>query len=193
MSEIKPEDYLVGSKMTKILEQKFNSDLYTRDFDPEDLGTFLCAQAYGCIGKEIFYDAKMATPLLAMAQASGKKLGDKSFYDGMVTYSILSKIATVQAALDSSEFATSKSLDMSQLSADNFDYATQAFALFYAYTKGYVCDWSKINHAYSALNFGTNPNVRFEATGEEIDPKILIDKVAKRLEIIKAKEETNIR
>ncbi len=191
MSEIKSK-YLVSSKMTKILEQKFNSDLYTRDFDPKDLGTFLCAQAYGCIGKEIFYDAKMATPLLAMAQASGKKLGD-SFYQGMVTYSILSKIATVQAALDSSEFATSKSLDMSQLSADNFDYATQAFALFYAYTKGYVCDWSKINHDYSALNFGTNSNVRFEATGKEIDPKILIEKVAQRLEIIKAKEETNIR
>lgn len=188
MSKIKPKDFLVGSTMTKILEQKFNSDLYTRDFDPKDLGTFLCAQAYGCIGKEIFYDAKMAAPLSAMS-----KNGDKSFYDGMVTYSILSKIATVQAALDSSEFATSKSLDMSQLSADNFDYATQAFALFYAYTKGYVCDWSKINHAYSALNFGTNPTVRFEATGEEIDPKILIDKVAKRLEIIKAKEETNIR
>lgn len=193
MSVIKSKDYLVvDPKMVKILESKFDCDLYTRDFDPKDLGTFLCAQAYGCIGKEIFYDSKMTASLSAMTQASGKKLGD-SFYQGMITYSILSKIATIQAALDSSDFATTKSLNMNQLSVDKFDYGTQAFALFYAYTKGYVCDWSKINHDYSALNFGTNPNVRFKVTGEEIDPKILIDKVAQRLEIIKAKEETNIR
>lgn len=185
MSEIKSKDYLVGSKMTKILEQKFNGDLYTRDFDPKDLGTFLCAQAYGCIGKEIFYDAKMAETLSAMS-----KNGDKSFYDGMVTYSILSKIATVQAALDSSEFATSKSLDMSQLSADKMDYATQAFALFYAYTKGYVCDWDKLDHSYSALNFGTNPNVKFVATGKETNPATLIGNVKRELE---AKEKSNVR
>ena len=179
MRNIKSSDYLVNAKLTRMLDTKFDSDLYTRDFKSCDFGTYLCALAYASIGKELFSDAKITGALDNMQQDSTIRL-DRNFFEGMVTYSVLSKIAAVQEVMSSSEFEKTKTLDMSKIAGKN-DYATQAFALYYAYTKGYVCDWDHMNHSYSELNFSYDPKVQFKDVGKETDPKSLVENVMREL------------
>lgn len=181
--KINDTDYMISARTVKELESKFDGDFHTTFFKPENFGEFLCAQAYGLIGKEIFYDATFTHKIADMKREHLIET-DSQFYQGMISYSILQKVAKAKAILESSEFAKSKTIDMTMFDQGTFhDYATQAFVLYYAYTQGYYCDWSKMDHRYSALNFDYKPNVEFENVERKTAPALLISEVESDLGI----------
>ena len=185
--QIKPEDYIVSAKLVKVLETKFNSDLYTDSFDTRDFPDFLCAQAYGAIGKEVFYDAKMTKVLDVMKKSNNFQL-DAQFYQGMITHSIIQKINIAEKVLQSLEFQKTHTIDMSKVGEGEFDYATQAFIMFYAYTQGYKFDWDKVDHAYSAFNFSDKSKLEFSKKSTPLDPQWVISGLEMQLGLKKFNE-----
>ena len=138
--------YIPDIKFIRELQKHFDGDLN----GPYGIGElsfdeYLCALAYGCLGKELCYDSRVEYKL-------GNELkNNDTFMQGMLTYSILTKIAKVKQIMESLDFQKNKKIDFSHEDEQN-DYATIAFALHYLNTKGHKVEWDKISHAYTPIN-----------------------------------------
>jgi hypothetical protein len=157
------------------LEECFSGDLHTSKFsDKEDFETYLCALAYGSIGKELFYDQKFSY------QLSEKLKNNDEFMQGMATYSIMQKINKANFIINSLDFAKNLKIDFSKEDLEN-DYATIAFTLYYLSTKGYKVEWNKMSHDYSPINL-SNGSVCFKK-GATSNPEQLIENIKTDLNV----------
>ena len=166
--------YIPDIADVKKLESKFDSDGNTMEFSAEaDFDAYLCALAYGSIGTELFYDAKIAYNL------DGEQKNSAKFMQGMLAYSVLTKVHKAQALLDTLDFEKTHKLDLKQLNEEN-DYATIAFIMYYARTQGYKVEWDKISHAYVAINLDYNSSVSFK-DADKVEHEELFDRVKEQL------------
>ena len=169
------KQYIPNIKLIRELEKNFNGDLETSAFDEnKDFETYLCALAYGSIGIELFYDAKIAYKL------DDKLKNNDEFMQGMAAYSILQKINKAKSIIDSSEFQEKMKVDFSKEDKEN-DYATVAFALYYMSTKGYKVEWEKMSHAYTPINLSKGA-VSFKK-GAIVDPEQLLENIKSDLNV----------
>ncbi len=161
--------YIPDIKLVRMLEKVFDGDLNTSQFSSEeDFETYLCALAYGCIGKELFYDETYTRHI------PKELLRNPEFMQGMLTYSVIEKINEAERILNSSEFEKNMKIDFSEMDSKN-DYASIAFIIFYLTTKGYRVEWHKMSHAISPINVSNGP-VTFKRTNT-LMPEQLIENV----------------
>lgn len=174
----KNRKYIPDIEDVKEIQGYFDGDLnnYGGEWSAKkDLDTYLCALAYGCIGKEMFYDAKVNYNL------DPEELRNKDFMQGMLSYSVLTKVHQAKRMLESSEFEKTKTLNFKQFE-DNHDYATMAFIIYYARTNGYKVEWGKIDHAYTPLNFSYSSNVSF-VNGDKVEHEDLFANVLESINV----------
>ena len=100
-------EYIPNIKLVRALNRQFDSDFNTRTFSEQDFETYLCALTYACAGKELFYDAKISYKL------SDEQKNNEQFMQGMLTYSLLTKINKAKEIMNSSEFQQTKKVDFS--------------------------------------------------------------------------------
>ena len=167
--------YIPNIDLIRTLETKFSSDFETRAFDEkEDFETYLCALAYGCIGKELFYDAKIAYNL------NNKLKDNDTFMQGMATYSILQKIDKAKQLMHSVDFEETMKIDFEN-KVDHHDHATIAFIMYYLSTNGFKVQWDKMCHDYCPINLSRGP-VEFK-NGQKVDPEFLLENIKSDLNI----------
>ncbi len=163
------KDYIPNIELVRELEKRFSSDLKTFDFsDNSDFETYLCALAYACAGKELFRDVKITS------RVDEKLKNNDEFMQGMLTYSLISKINKAKFLMNSLDFEQTKKVDFSKEDQEN-DYATIAFVMYYLTTKGYKVEWEKMSHQYTPLNLERGP-VSFKKD-KQLDPKELLENV----------------
>lgn len=166
-------DYIPDIRLVRELERHFDGDLNTRDFDSKsDFETYLCALAYACLGKELFYDSRISLNLEA------KQKNNDIFMQGMLTYSLIAKINKAKEIMNSIDFSKTKTISFEKEDQEN-DYATIAFVMYYLTTKGFRVEWDKMSHAISPINLEKGP-VSF-AEDKKLDPQVLIDNVKQDL------------
>ena len=169
------KQYIPNIKLIRELEKNFTSDLNTYKFDEkEDFETYLCALAYGCVGKELFYDVKFADKL------NTKLLNNDEFMQGMATYSILQKLSKAESIIHSLDFEKTLKIDFSKEDKEN-DYATVAFILYYMSTKGYKVEWDKMSHAFTSINLENGP-VTFKK-GATVNPETVLENIKTDLNV----------
>ncbi len=162
-------DYIPNIELVRELEKQFSSDFDTFKFNARtDFETYLCALAYASTGKELFYDAKIAYHL------DEKLKNNDEFMQGMLTYSLITKINKAKALMNSLDFEKTKKVDFSKEDQEN-DYATIAFVIYYLTTKGYKVEWDKMSHQYTPINVANGP-VSFKKD-KQLDAKELLENV----------------
>lgn len=165
--------YIPQVGLVEALESKFDGDLHTMSFDDKsDFDAYLCALAYGSLGKQLFYDSRFAD------YTDKKLLENKAFMQGMLHFSILEKIQKAERILQSFDFEKTRKVDLSKFDEEN-DYATIAFILFYLRTKGYTVEWDKVSHSYTPINLENGP-VSFTKS-KQIKPSELLSYVEETL------------
>ncbi|MBR6778528.1 MAG: hypothetical protein IKM43_00025 [Clostridia bacterium] len=161
--------YIPDIKLVYRIQKEFSGDLHTELFDEEyDFNTYICALAYGSIGKELFFDPNVSENI----PADMKK--NKVFMQGMLQYSIIKKINKATSILNSAEFKKTKKIDFS-LEDKIHDYATIAFVIYYLTTQGYKVQWDKMSHNFSPINM-ENGLVEFTKS-KKINPTELLESV----------------
>ena len=169
------KDYIPDISLVRKLEEQFSSDFKTSKFDDKaDFETYLCALAYGCVGKELLYDAKIAYKL------DGELKNNDEFMQGMLTYSLLTKINKAKEIMHSSDFEKTQKVDFSKENQEN-DYATIAFVMYYLTTKGFKVEWEKMSHQFTPINVEKGP-VSFK-NDKKLDPKELLENVEQDLNV----------
>lgn len=169
------KQYIPNIALIRELETKFNGDLQTAAFSSKkDFETYLCALAYGSIGVELFYDAKIAYKL------DDKLKNNDEFMQGMAAYSIMQKMNKAEDIMYSSEFQEKMTIAFNE-ERYSHDYATVAFVMYYLSTKGYKVQWDKMCHDFCPINLSKGP-VEFKK-GAATNPEQMLENVKADLNV----------